>query len=65
MGDLLTAPPEPKAKKKKQKKKKSGASGSAKSHGINVHVNVVNQAGDGQKKPVNAADDALSRLRGY
>jgi len=66
MNDLLAAPEPAAPKKKKRKaKKKMAAPGSPKSSGINVHVNVVNTAGDG-KKPMNPADEALNRMmRGY
>ncbi len=52
----------PKAKKKKAKR--MGAKSPSK-QGVHVNVNVVNTHGDAHKKPVNQADDALSKLRGY
>lgn len=61
--DLLMAPPLPKPKKKKARRKNGGFPG--RSPGINVHVSVVNTAGDGHKKSSNEADNALRNLRGY
>ncbi len=64
--DLLMAP-EPKAKKKRGKKKRArgtGQSFTSKPAAVNVHVSVVNSAGDSKKKS-NEADDALFRMRGY
>lgn len=66
MDDLLMSAPEARVEKlKKKKAKKKAAAAPGKHHGINVHVNVVNTAGDGHKKPSNEADNALRNLRGY
>lgn len=54
----------PRVKVRKKKKKAKGVAKAGTHHGINVHVNVVNTAGD-TKKSKNPADEALDRLRGY
>lgn len=68
MDDLLMGAPAPKLKKRKAKKfagKKPGAAPDPKHHGVHVHVNVVNSAGEGKEKKSNDADHALRNLRGY
>lgn len=64
---MITEPAvSPAPKKKKAKKFKPQKAGKTEGHGVHVHVNVNNMAGDGMKsKRHNEADDALTRLRGY
>lgn len=62
MPDILE-PPAPAAPKKRRKMTKRN--GMAKSQGINVHVNVVTNTGEAEKKKMNEADSWLTRLRGY